>query len=91
MAISQTSTTEEQTAEEKREQTAAEEYVELMGVDCDTFVFRTGGDGDCHAVLTSGSDAVTCTCPDNTHRGVRCKHMAAYEHFPYIDAFRHDE
>jgi hypothetical protein len=74
-------------AEQTRESRAANEHVTLVGVFGDDFIFDFAGSDETHAVHTSGSDAEMCTCPDHQHRGVRCKHMAAFEDFSHVDEF----
>jgi hypothetical protein len=74
-------------AEMERDTRAATEHVTLLGVNGDDFVFDFDGSDEAHVVHTSGCDAVLCTCPDHQYRGVRCKHMAAYEDFSLIDEF----
>jgi len=74
-------------AEETRETRAANQHVSLVGVFGDDFVFDFAGSDDTHVVHTSGVDAEMCTCPDHQNRGVRCKHMAAYEDFGHIDVY----
>jgi len=75
------------TAEQSRDNRARDSHVTLTGVFGDDFVFDFEGSDDTHVVHTSGSDAEMCTCPDHQQRNVRCKHMAAYERFSYIDEF----
>jgi len=74
-------------AEQKRQQRAIESDVSLVGVFGDDFVFDFEGSDDTHVVNTSGCEALMCTCPDHQNRGVRCKHMAAYELWTCIDEF----
>lgn len=74
-------------AEQAREDRARESHVTLVGVFGDDFVFDFEGSENTHVVHTSGSDAEMCTCPDHQQRGIRCKHMAAYELWTAIDEF----
>lgn len=71
----------------RREARARNDHVALVGVFGDDFAFKFGESDDAHVVHTSGTEAVDCTCPDRQHRGVKCKHMIAYEHWSYIDEF----
>lgn len=75
--------------EQTREKRADEAHVTVRDVFGDDFVFDFDTSEENHVVHTNGVKAVTCTCPDHQHRGVRCKHMAAYEDFSKIDEWDH--
>ena len=72
-------------AEKVREDRARNQYVRVIGVHNDDFVFDFEGSDETHVVHTSGTEAEMCTCPDHQGRGLTCKHMAAYENSQYID------
>ena len=70
-----------------RAKRARDQWMELHVVDDQLGMASEGG--DLHLLSTDGTDADGCTCPDHQHRGVRCKHMIAYEDWE-IDAVVYD-
>lgn len=71
----------------ERTQRARDEWMELHVVDDQLGIQSESG--DLHLLSTNGTTAEGCTCPDHQHRGVRCKHMIAYEDWE-IDAVVYD-
>ena len=69
-------------AEEKRAQRAEDEHMTYYLVGGTDHVVE-GDSGNRHALKVDGSDATFCTCPDHQQRGIRCKHMAAYEEWSF--------
>lgn len=69
-------------AEEKRAQRAEDEHMTYFLIGGTDHVVE-GDSGNRHVLSVDGAEATDCSCPDHQQRGIRCKHMAAYDEWSF--------